>query len=86
MVSCMKGMRSVYSIVRVTPPNTEEDSPVIIHTTTDTWDTVSGVHAILDQLYRTDLGNDLSRHEFETIGQIQKVLASMLADHGVEVE
>ena len=79
-------MRSVYSLVRATPPTSEENSPVIIHTTTDTWDTVFGVHAILDQLYRTDLGNDLSRHEFETIGQIQKVLASMLADHGVEVE
>ena len=69
-------------IVRVTPPTSEENQPVIIHT----WDTVSGVHAILDHLYRTDLGNDLSRHEFETIGQIQKVLASMLADQGMEVE
>ena len=85
-MSCIKDMRSVYSIVRVIPPTTEEKFPVIIHTTTDTWDAVSGVHAILDQLYRTDLGNELSRHEFETIGQIKKVLASMLADHGVEVD
>ena len=79
-------MRSVYSKARAIPPITEEKFPVIIHTTTDTWDAVSGVHAILDQLHRTDLGNDLSQEEFETISEIKTLFASMLAVHGVEID
>ena len=85
-MTCNKDMRSVYSIVRVTPPTTEEKNPVIIHTTNDTWDAVSGVHAIVDQLYRTELGDGLSRDEFKTIGQIRNVLEAMLRYHGVEVD
>ena len=80
-------MRTIYNDKRGdTPPISNNKRAVIIHTNSDTWDTVKGVHAILDQLYRTDLGDGLSRQEFETVGQIQKVLASMLADHGVEVD
>ena len=79
-------MGTVYNLNRGATLPIQKPKTMLICTSPDTWDAVKGVHTILDHLYRTDLGDGLSRQEFETVGQIQKVLASMLADHGVEVD
>ena len=79
-------MRCVYNPDRGFALPLQKRKPVIIHTTRDTWDAVAGVHAITDQLCTTELGDDLNRQEFKTIGEIRSVLATMLAAHGVEVD
>ena len=59
---------------------------MIIHTSPDPWDALRGTHEILNLFRHTDLGDDLSLDEYDTVLSIDETLISMLKARGLEVD